>query len=326
MNPLSIISASSNIKTGIPLVTGYNHFSIATIADDVSGGLISNMQLHDGLLRPDFDNDPAGMFITSVGGHDWLEYLINPSSPGSPYLPTGSGFANHFRKEISRYPWELKLALQTELWFGQSFYIPASIAQWVGAAVVLFQVKDSSNAEGDPSPAVSLELAYPGQLNSTTIYRKTPLGGEVQMVNSGRDIRWTPPDSAVRLAPGMRLNYVTQIVFNTDGTGLWRNWFNGVQYEFPGYTLSGDVFPGGDYGQTVVGNYPVDGWRSGNPKHGLYHLGFKNPTLVTNNAAAGHTQMRLLTTDFNMVIRTPASPDYLNMNAYHKVDTSSYNT
>lgn len=308
-------------------VSGLQRFTVNRLNEDVGAGIFgSDLAVYDGLLRPDIEDNPYCMFKTTIDGKDWLEFFVNPTAEPS-YLPTTNGFANHFRSEISPYPWNQKYALGTEYWKGISFHIPAGVVQHVDAHIPIIQFKDGS-AGGDPSPAMSIELAYPGQLNSSTIYRKTPLGGEVMMVCDARDskTRWTPPDSEVRLVAGGRLDVIVQVVFNTDGTGLFKTWLNSVHREFPGYTTGGDTFAPGDYGSTVNGDYgPGFGPLGSNPKHGLYCLQYKTPELVAANALVGHNQMRLLTTDWNTVTRTPADWDYLSNNAYNAVDTSRYN-
>jgi hypothetical protein len=322
---------SSSKKSHAVTVSGLERFSIDQIHADVGSGIfVSNLAIHNGKLRPDIEDNPYCMFKTTYGGFDWLEFYVNPTAESS-YIPTINGYAYHFRSEFSRYPWEIKYALGTEIWIGVSYVIPSDVTAWVSGPISILQVKGSSNG-GDAPPAIQLELAYPGQLNSSTIYRKTPLGGEVMMINEARGIRWTPPSSAVRLIPGGRLDVVMQILFEDDDTGFVRFWLNGTRYEFPGYTTGGDTYPAGDYGVTVNSTYAGVGLRGDNPKIGLYchsnkiTTGSAGPSDdVQTNITAGHTYMRLLITNFNMVTRTPSDPDYLSNNAYNAVDTSTYN-
>lgn len=321
MNILQQIAQASYVKGARP-VSGLTRYYASIVAEDVSGGMYSNMQIHNGQLRPDFDNDPNAIFLTSHGGHSWLEHRLNPTLPADR-LPTTSG-DHHFRAEISEWPWEIKYDLDTEVWFGKSYYIPDDVEMWTQGGIVIFQVKDSSNGAGGSSPALSIELAYPGQLDSgSVIYQRTPLGGEIQMISEGGNFRWTPADSALRFIPGTRLDYITQVLFKSDGTGIWRNWFNGVQYVFPGYTTGGVTRPPGDSQITAIATYPTVGIKGGNFKSPLYHLGYKHEGAA--EIAEGHTQMRILTTDWKQVVRTPEDWDYLNMNAYDAVDTSGYN-
>jgi hypothetical protein len=339
MNLLQLISQASSARVGkAPTpepepepISGLTRYSIHKIAEDVAGGITSNMAIHDGRLRPDIEDNPNCIFLTEYEGHDWLEFYVDPENPAE-LLPTRNGYAYHFRSEFSRYPWEIKYALGTELCLGISYVIPDDIEPWVSASISILQVKGSSSG-GDATPAIQLDLAYPGQLNSSTIYRKTPLGGEVMIVNGARNIRWTPANSALRFMPGDRLDLILQVLFKDDETGFAKFWINGERYEFPGYTTGGVTYPAGDYGQTVNSTYPTVGPRGDNPKIGLYCHGNKIPTAsagpsddVQENIAAGHTKMRLLISDFNMVERTPEDPDYLSMNFYDQVDTSSYNT
>ena len=323
MNFLKQISIANSVKGGRP-VSGLTRYRASKIAEDVSGGMTTNMQIHNGQARPDFDNDPNAAFLTNHNGHNWLEHRLNPNLP-SERLPTTSG-DHHFRMEFSEWPWDIKRALGVEIWFGKSYYVPETVNMWTQGAIVLFQAKDSSNASepARTSPVLSVELAYPGQLNSgSNIYQRTPLGGEVQMISLGGNFRWTPADSALRLVPGGRLDYVTHIVAQSDGTGLWENWFNGVKYVFPGYTSGGVPRPAGDNHITAMGEYSGLGVRFPNIKSGLYHLGYKHEGI--QEIAAGHTQMRVLTTDWNEVVRTSNDWDYLNPNGYNAVDTSGYN-
>lgn len=317
---------ASRLKThgrgGFP--SGFERFTVDRIAQDVDAGIFAaNTPIYNSKLRPDFDNNPYSMFKTVISGKSWMEHYVNPTAQ-SGYLPTPTGFANHFRSEVSGWPWNIKYALGTEYWKGISYYMPNDVSMWTNAAIVVMQFKDGSVA-GDPSPAISLELAYPGQLNSSSIYRKTPLGGEVQIINHCRGWRWTPANSAVRLAPGMRLDIIVHVVFGEGENGLFEIWLNGTKYPFPGYTSGGTTYDPGDVGTTVIGNYPGFGLRGANSKHGIYALQYKTPTLVSANAAVGHTYTRLLTTDFCTVVRTPSDPDYLSYNAKAAVDTSSFN-
>lgn len=325
MNYFQLIAAAGKVKGARP-VTGLQRFNINTIAADVAGGMVSNMAIDGGRLRPDFDNDPNALFLTTLGGHTWLEHRLNPTLPADR-LPTTSG-DHHFRIEISEYPWNIKRALGTEIWFGKSYYVPDTVTQWTQGAIVIFQAKDSSDASepAKTTPVLSVEIAYPGQMaHGSDPLRQTPLGGEPILVALGKDSRWTPI-GAPRLAPGMRLDFVTHIVAQADGTGLWENWFNGVKYVFPGYTSGGVERTPGDSQITAMGEYPSVGVKFPNIKSGLYHLGYKHATEGAAEIAAGHTQMRVLTTNWNLVVRNSSDWDYMNSNGYAAVDTSSYNT
>jgi hypothetical protein len=198
---------------------------------------------------------------------------------------------------------------------------------WTQGALVIFQAKDSSNASepAKTTPVLSLEIAYPGQMaHGSDPLRQTPLGGEPVLVALGKDSRWTP-GGAPRLYPGgPKFTYTTHIIAQSDGTGLWENWFNGTKYVFPGYTSGGVERTPGDSQITAMGEYPGVGIRFPNIKSGLYHLGYKHEGAA--EIAAGHTQMRILSPNYNVVIRTPSDWDYMNNNGYAAVDTSSYNT
>ena len=182
-------------------------------------------------------------------------------------------------------------------------------------------------------PALQLEIAYVNQLNTpSTPVRYTPLGGEIMMINNTRtsggiSMRWTPPDSAVRLTAGGRLDVVMQIIYNLGSVGLWRVWLNGVRYEFPGMTISGNVFPAGDEGNTIFAT-PLDEVTGepygGNSKLGLYHHGMREAANVTANATAGHTEMNMYLSHWNQIFRYPTDADYGQMNGYTAVDTSTY--
>jgi hypothetical protein len=322
MNFFQAIANAGKVKGARP-VSGLQRFNINTIAADVAGGMVTNMQLHNGELRPDFDNDPNALFLTSYGGHTWLEHRLNPTLPADRF-PTTEG-DHHYRIEISEYPWNIQRPLGVEIWFSKSYFVLPTVTQWTQGALVIFQAKDSSDSTNPEtsSPVLSLEIAYPGQLaHGSDPLRQTPLGGEPIFVGLGKDTRWTPI-GAPRLAPGMRLDYVTHIVAQADGTGLWENWLNGVKYVFPGYTSGGVERPAGDNQITAMGTYEGLGTRFPNIKSGLYHLGYKHEGAA--EIAAGHTQMRLLTTNWNMMVRTSDHWDYMNNNGYAAVDTSNYN-
>jgi hypothetical protein len=297
-----------------------DRFLVSTLGPMVNGGIFApNTAIYDSKLRPDLDNDPYSISTVTRGGFPWVKYHVNPISPAL-YLPGSADW--HFRAEISRYPWLQLYPVGTEIWLGISYEMDALVNPNWKTGLSIFQVHGGSTG-GNDSPSVAIEVAYKNQLNTPgNIYRQTLLGGEIQIVNTCRGLRWSPPNGAVRLMPGGRLDMVIQLVYGVNSAGLFRVWLNDTYYPFPGY----DAIPSGDVGTTVNSVNPGTGlYYGGNCKIGLYHHGFKSQGGYDANIAAGHSWCSIYGSSWNMMTRTAASPDYLQMNAYNLVSTSNYN-
>jgi hypothetical protein len=283
-----------------------------------SGGLPDGTRFYgDGILRASTAYNPYGVTAVKKDGIPRVRYYVNPTSPAS-YL-TGTTYPYHYRAEFTRYPWRISHPLGTEEWLGFSYIFPTEAEGFVQnqTPVSIYQ-NHAGSVEGQTSnpPALQLEIAYPGQLNSSTDpYRQTPLGGEIMVINNVLKTRYVV--QGVRVQPGARLDVVMQIVYGLEKEGLFNVWINGKLHTTPVTT--------GNIGSTV---WPpvlsTDVAVGGNSKLGLYHHQMRFSNYVTLNANAGHKEMEMFMTDWNDVIRKPADPDYKNINAYEAVSTASY--
>jgi hypothetical protein len=283
-------------------------------------GMTSGLRWGNGRLRTDLEYHQSGLTFTTLNGSRWLRSWVNPTSTPAPNYS--------YRAEFTEWPWPMDNVLGVEEWIGFSYKVPNDHVG-IGTGCNIFQYHPSGGPEltGDTStsPNIALEIAYAGQLNSSTIYRKTPTDGYIQFIcnpRGGRE-RWVHPN-APRWLPGARLDFVLQIISHTGSTGLFRTWINGTLYQHTGYTSSSIYYPPGGTGSTVfhAPTYQNKFW-SPNFKLGLYHQGLKDGSGVAANAAVGHYEMTAYLSTVKRLRRMPWHPDY-RKNAFSVVDTSSY--
>jgi hypothetical protein len=297
-------------------VTGLTRFKAANLTIP-SGGLPDGKRFYsDGSLRSNSAYYPYGVKNEVRNGVPRVRFYVKPTSP-SEYL-VNTQYPYHHRSEFTRYPWTLNLPLGTEEWIGFSLFFPTSSEGYTQnqTPVSIYQ-NHAGRVAGQTTnyPAFQLEIAYPGQLYSYADpnYR-TPLGGEIMLINNIRGIRFVAP--GVRVVAGARLDIVMQIVYGLGDQGLWNVWINGKLVEFQGNATVAK----GNVGGTVWPENPV----GGNSKFGIYHHQLKYKSGVDKNAAKGHTNMKMWMSDWNDVFRKPGDWDYKNINAYEAVNTASY--
>jgi hypothetical protein len=302
-------------------VTGLTRFKVANTSIPSSGLTDGKRFYADGSLRANVAYYPYSIKSEIRNGYPRIRFYVKPTEPAS-YL-IGTGYPYHHRAEFSRYPWKICHPLGTEEWIGFSYLFASSAEGFTQnqSPVSIYQ-NHAGRIDGQTEnpPALQIEIAYPGQLRSYTDpnYR-TPLGGEIMIINNVRGIRFVVP--GVRVVAGARLDFIIQIVYGLGDQGLFNVWINGNLVTFQGNTKA----PAGNVGSTVwPPALPTDIPVGGNSKFGLYHHQLRFEQYVTLNAAKGHTHMKFWMTDWNDVFRQPTDWDYKALNAYEAVDTSLY--
>jgi hypothetical protein len=297
-------------------VTGLTNFKVANLNIPTTGIIDGKRFYIDGSLRANIAYYPYALMKKAKDGRDRIRFYVKPTSPTS-YL-TGTPYPFHHRAEFTRYPWTLNLPYKTEEWIGFSYIFPSAsegyTQNWTPVSIYQNHAGRIDGAAINP-PAFQLEIAYPNQLWSySDPYYRTPLGGEIMIINNVRGIRWVAP--GVRVVAGARINIVMQIVYGSGTDGLFNVWINGKFMEFPGNATVAK----GNVGSTVWPSNPV----GGNSKFGIYHHQLITQAGVDKNYSKGHTNMVMWMTDWNDVFRKPTDWDYKNTNAYAAVDTSTY--
>lgn len=297
-------------------VTGLTNFKISNLSIPTSGIVDGKRFYADGSLRANVSYYPYALLKTTKNSQQRLRFYVKPTAP--TYCLVGTSYPYHHRAEFTRYPWTLNLPYKTEEWIGFSYIFPTASEGFTQNQTPVGIYQNHAGrvpGQAENPPAFYIEVAYPGQLRSySDPYYRTPLGGEIMIINKVRNIRWVVPN--VRVVAGARLNFVIQVVYGTGSDGLLNIWINGKLVEFPGNATVAK----GNVGSTVWPNNPV----GGNSKFGIYHHQLKYKTGVDKNYAKGHTNMVMYMTDWNDVFRRPGDWDYKNTNAYQAVDTSTY--
>lgn len=290
-----------------------------------SSGMTSGTRWGNSKLRADMNYQTNGLSIVERSGKKWLKSYVNPRELPAPHSSTGYDF--HFRSEFTEWPWPINGPLDTEEWLGFSYIVPDDWVQPVTSFNIL-QYHPTGLPEAPPSgsisPVIALEVAYPGQLNSSTIYRKTPNGGEIQMINNAKRERWVHP-AAPRWVAGQRLDFVLHIISSTGSSGLFETYLNGVKLFHTGFTTSGTYYPPGNTGSTVFDSsngFTSKLWQP-NWKLGLYHHALKDNSDVEANEAVGHNSASAYISIVKRIRRFKYHPEY-RQDAFHLVDTSSY--
>lgn len=292
-------------------VTGLTRFKASDLAIP-SGGLSDGTKFYKNKLRANVAYYPYSVMKENKDGIDRVRFYIKPTEP-EKYL-VGTPYPYHFRAEFSRYPWRINHPLGTEEWVGFSYIFPTKEESFRQSQTPVSIYQNHDGVSGN-SPAFQIEIAYPGQLaSSSKPYYNTPLGGELMIINQVRGIRWVVPN--VRVVAGARLDIIIQVVYGLGNDGLLNIWINGKLQTWPGNA----TVPAGNVGSTVWPNSRV----GGNSKFGLYHHMLRTKEGVDKNYSKGHSHMRMWMTDWNDVFRKPGDWDYKNQNAYSAVNTASY--
>jgi hypothetical protein len=306
--PEPVTSPTDLATSASSSVTNLSRFKASSLAIP-SGGLTDSKQFYGGKLRASTAYNPYGLTGVLKNGIPRVRFFINPKSPSS-YL-TNTTYPHHHRAEFTRYPWWIDHPRGTEEWLGFSYIFPTTSEGFTQnrTPVSIYQ-NHAGSQPGQKSnpPALQLEIASPGQINSSDPWRGTPKGGEIMIINNVRGIRYVA--QGVRVVPGARLDIVIQIVYDLDKKGLFNVWINGKLVSLPVGNIGSTIWPANPVG--------------GNSKLGLYHHFMRSSDGVKVNAAKGHTKMEMFMSDWNDVIRKPGDWDYKNSNAFKAVSTAGY--
>lgn len=234
-------------------------------------------------LRPNYHYSSSGYSFEDYLDKRRLKMYVNPTTPSA--LPN-----YNFRTELSRYPWEVGHPPGTEEWLSWTYFVPDSYTQHATEIDVFQSHPGSAPGYSSNSPAIYFGLEYQNQISGYP-------WGTLAIVNKAADTR-VP---TIRFVPGMRIDFVVQLIYGLGSEGKLKIWANGtVIYDVAQSTIYASADP--------LGSNPMVG---GNWKLGVYHHGINSLAGVTANAALGHTEMYLYVGKIRNSVRTSADSDYL---------------
>jgi hypothetical protein len=315
-NPAIFSKKGTKTLIGSPTITLLDFNALVPIdnGSPVVGGLPNGRVFMDGKMRSDIQYNSYALTMETLLGRRMAKMRLTPTAR------SGQEFANDYRVEVTRNPWQgiNRLPAGTERWHGYRIYFKNTGAEKNVkhlSEISLYQDHPGSvYSSGSNPPLQQIALAYPNQLRRHLgggvydPYFNTPLGGEIMLIqkNGNRDssFRWSVPNMRVNPGVTQSLLIIMYTRVGEGNNGIWRVW---LALDGDEATLAVHPSRPNQLGYTC---YAAPNNFSGTTKFGTYHHGFKDPITVAQNVAAGHTHFTFYQDTMYELILSPDSPYY----------------